>query len=166
MTGVYDFRRLAPDDLELVNGWIARPHVAQWWIDGTGGPSEPLDAEIFDEVDFNAWIVSLNGRAFAYMQDYNPHLDPDHHFFDRPQGTRGIDQIIGEADMVDLGHGTAFIRQHTETLFAAGAPCVVTDPNPKNARAIRAYEKAGFVAFGDVISPEWGPSLLMQRLKP
>ena len=33
----------------------------------------------------------------------------------------------------------------TERLLAIGAPRVVTDPDPANARAIRAYEKAGFV---------------------
>jgi aminoglycoside 6'-N-acetyltransferase len=159
----YQFRRMTPADLKLVNTWVRQPHVAEWWSEKDD--ADAFDADVFTEADFNTWIVSLDNHPFAFLQDYNPHLYPDHHFFDRPAGTRGIDQIIGEADMINLGHGTAFIRQHTEALFAAGAPCVVTDPNPKNARAIRAYEKAGFVAFGEVISPEWGPSLLMQRVK-
>ncbi|UDF04170.1 GNAT family N-acetyltransferase [Asticcacaulis sp. AND118] len=158
----YEFRRLTAEDIALVNDWIARPHVAEWWIDGTGGPSEPLDEDILTEDEVRAWIVSFEGRPFAYMQDYTPHLDPQHHFFDRPPGTRGIDQIIGEADMVGIGHGPAFIRQRVEQLFAEGAPCVVTDPHPKNARAIRAYQKAGFAPYGEVISPAWGPSLLME----
>jgi aminoglycoside 6'-N-acetyltransferase len=34
-------------------------------------------------------------------------------------------------------------------LFGAGAPRVITDPNPRNARAVRAYEKAGFRALDD-----------------
>ncbi|ADU12448.1 GNAT family N-acetyltransferase [Asticcacaulis excentricus] len=159
---MYGFRRLTEADIALVNDWIARPHVAQWWIDGTGGPSEPIDADILQEPDFNTWIVSLHDRPFAYMQDYNPHLYPDHHFFDRPLGTRGIDQIIGEADMVGIGHGTAFIRQRVVQLFAEGASCIATDPHPDNTRAIRAYQKAGFAPYGEVISPEWGPSLLME----
>ena len=36
------------------------------------------------------------------------------------------------------------IRSVCRPLLAAGAPRVVTDPDPANARAIRAYEKAGF----------------------
>jgi aminoglycoside 6'-N-acetyltransferase len=40
-----------------------------------------------------------------------------------------------------------------------------TDPHPQNTRAIRAYEKAGFAAYGEIISPGWGPSLLMQCSK-
>ncbi len=160
----YGFRPMTIDDLTMVNGWIKEPHVAEWWIDADGA-SEPFDESDLAEPDFNAWIVSLDSKPFAYIQDYNPHLYPGHHFFDRPEGTRGIDQIIGEPDMVGKGHGPAFIRQHIKRLFDDGAPVVVTDPHPKNARAIRAYGKAGFAAYGEIISPEWGPSLLMQCVR-
>jgi aminoglycoside 6'-N-acetyltransferase len=39
---------------------------------------------------------------------------------------------------------------------------VVTDPDPRNARAIRAYEKAGFVKDNLVDTPD-GIALLMVR---
>jgi len=159
----YDFRRMTPADLKLVNDWVRQPHVAEWWTEEDD--AEAFDADVFTETDFNTFIVSLDGKSFAFMQDYNPHLYPDHHFFDRPNGTRGIDQIIGEADMVNKGRGTAFIRQHLEALLTEGTPCVVTDPHPQNARAIRAYEKAGFAAYGETVSPEYGPLLLMQCVK-
>ena len=42
-------------------------------------------------------------------------------------------------------------------LFEEGAPRVVIDPDPKNLRAIRAYEKAGFRAFDTRLSP-YGPA--------
>lgn len=161
---IYGFRSMTAEDLALVNDWIAQPHVAEWWIDASG-ESDPMQEDDLIEPDFNTWIVSLDGRPFAYMQDYSPHLYPGHHFFDRPDGTRGVDQIIGDPDMINRGHGSALVRQQVERLFAMGAPVVVTDPHPKNARAIRAYEKAGFVAYGEIISPEWGPSLLMQCSK-
>jgi aminoglycoside 6'-N-acetyltransferase len=80
----------------------------------------------------------------GYQQCWDPHAEPDHPCRDQPAGTRGIDQFIGEPDFLGYGHGSAFIRRFVEQLFAAGAPRVVTDPNPRNARAIRAYTKAGF----------------------
>ena len=40
---------------------------------------------------------------------------------------------------------------------------VVTDPHPTNARAIRAYEKAGFSLYGGPIDSDWGRCLLMAR---
>jgi aminoglycoside 6'-N-acetyltransferase len=38
----------------------------------------------------------------------------------------------------------------------------VTDPDPANARAVRAYEKAGFLRDRIVHTPD-GPALLMVR---
>ena len=55
-----------------------------------------------------------------------------------------IDQFIGEPQLVGRGHGPAFIRLFVENLFVAGTPRVITDPHPRNSRAIRAYAKSGF----------------------
>jgi aminoglycoside 6'-N-acetyltransferase len=65
--------------------------------------------------------------------------------------------------MVGLGHGSAFVRAHCERLFAAGAPAVGTDPHPDNARAIRAYEKAGFRAVTGPVETRWGRAILMEN---
>jgi aminoglycoside 6'-N-acetyltransferase len=103
--------------------------------------------------------VASDGRPFAYLQCYNL-SDWNTGFGPQPLGTRGLDQFIGEADMLGRGHGSAFIRAFTEQLLAKGTPRVVIDPDPSNARAIRAYEKAGFVKDRVVDTPD-GPALLM-----
>ncbi len=66
-------------------------------------------------------------------------------FGPQPEGTRGIDQFIGEGDMIERGHGSAFIRQFVDEQFRSGLPRMVTDPDFLNARALRACEKADFV---------------------
>ena len=68
----------------------------------------------------------------------------------------------GEPDLVGKGHGSAFIRAYADRLLAAGAPMVLTDPDPTNRRAIRAYEKAGFTP-DHVVDTSEGPALLMVR---
>ena len=158
----YAFRRMSVDDLAMVNRWLDTPDVAPWWIEADGSPGDKLDADYLAEEDTCHWIVSLDGLPFAFMQDYDPHAHPGHHFEHLPKGSRGIDQIIGVSGMIGCGHGSAFIRQHCERLLASGAPAIGTDPHPDNARAIRAYEKAGFVAEGARVT-EWGPALLMVR---
>ncbi len=160
----YSFQPLRPADVDTVNGWIARPHVAEWWLEA-GGASSFIDPADFDDPDFRMWLVLYDGRPFAYAQDYDPKLYPDHYFYDRPAPVRGIDQFIGEPDMMGQGHGQAFIRQRLAELFAEGAAVVVTDPHPDNARAIRAYEKAGFVRYGEADHPKYGPAVLMQCAK-
>ncbi|HSI02280.1 MAG TPA: GNAT family N-acetyltransferase [Reyranella sp.] len=68
--------------------------------------------------------------------------------------------------MIGRGHGSAFIRQFCDELFFGGEITTVTttDPDPANARAIRAYEKAGFRPVERQSTP-WGSVLLMQRDK-
>lgn len=159
---VYSFRPVAVSDLPMIHRWLETPAVRQWWIDAEGNPADPIMADDLDEPDVDMWIVSFAGRPFAYMQDYDPHAVEGHHFFHLPPGSRGIDQFIGEPDMLGQGHGTGFIRARIDQLFAAGAPAIGTDPHPDNARAIRTYEKAGFVRK-DVRQTDWGRCLLMER---
>lgn len=64
--------------------------------------------------------------------------------------------------MIERGHGSAFIRQFVDEGFRHRLPRMVTDPDPLNARALRAYEKAGFVRDRMVETPD-GPALLMVR---
>ncbi len=64
--------------------------------------------------------------------------------------------------MIGRGHGSAFIRAFVDDRLAQGAPRIVTDPDPENPRAIRAYEKAGFEKVRLVDTPD-GIALLMVR---
>ena len=107
------------------------------------------------------FIVGADARDFAYLQCYRLGVWDDG-FGPQPQGTRGLDQFIGEHDMLGRGHGAAFIREFSERLLANGTPRVVIDPDPANERAIRAYEKAGFQRDRIVDTPD-GPALLMWR---
>jgi aminoglycoside 6'-N-acetyltransferase len=108
------------------------------------------------------FIVATDGRPFGYLQSYDLAAWPDDAFGGHPPGTRAIDQFIGEPDMVDRGHGSAFIRAFVDDVLAAGTPRVITDPDLTNARAIRAYGKAGFREDG-VVNTLDGPALLMVR---
>ncbi|WWR55751.1 hypothetical protein RV999_26300 (plasmid) [Sinorhizobium meliloti] len=40
------------------------------------------------------------------MQDYTVHGWDDHHFAHLAKGSRGIDQYIGDPEMVGVGHGS------------------------------------------------------------
>ena len=156
----YQFRPMTEADLPLVKRWLETPHVRAWWHD----PAEQFEL-VSGDLGIEAmdqFIVAAGERPFAYLQCYDPQVWPDNGLGDHPDGTRGIDQMIGEPDMVDRGHGSAFIRTFIDGLIASGAPRIITDPDPANARAIRAYEKAGFVRDHEVDTPD-GRALLMVR---
>ena len=143
------------DDLPLIARWLALPHVREWW----GDPVEQyaLVSGDLTEPAMDQYLVETGGRTFAYLQCYDL-TAWNSGFGVQPEGTRGIDLFIGEPSM--LGHGSAFISRFVRDLLRQGLPRIVTDPDPANARAIRAYEKAGFTKDRIVVTPE-GPTLLM-----
>ncbi|WP_353643960.1 GNAT family N-acetyltransferase [Mesorhizobium sp. WSM2239] len=156
----YSFRPVTEADLPMIAGWLAEPHVAEWWDD----PDEEIVAirEHIDSISVEPLIIELDGRPIGYLQSYDPHLEDDHPYRDQPFGTLGIDLSIGDSDLVGIGHGSAIVRQFVEELFAEGTPRVIIDPDPANLRAIRAYEKAGFKAF-DTRTSVYGLALMMAR---
>jgi aminoglycoside 6'-N-acetyltransferase len=160
----YEFRAMTSADLPMARGWLMQPHVREWW----GDPPEQFELvrEDLDEPAMDQFIVAMGGRPFAYLQCYwHANWAAENGLGTHPADTRGIDQFIGEPDMVDRGHGSVFIRTYVDALLAAGTPRVITDPDPANARAIRAYEKAGFRRDREVDTPD-GRALLMIRDNP
>jgi aminoglycoside 6'-N-acetyltransferase len=148
----YTFSRLTADDLPLLRVGLERPHVAQWWPDAACQAAEI--ANHCSGGDTVPWLASLDGRPFAYLQCSRESAD-----------TCGIDQFIGEAELLGCGHGSALIRQFCDGLLAGpSVAAVTTDPDPANARAVRAYHKAGFRPIGPRSTP-WGRVLLMRRDK-
>lgn len=156
-TNQYGFRKATMLDLPLLVEWQSHPHVREWWDD-----DEPFDQEEIDDPRVAKWIVETDGRPFAFMQDYTVHGWDEHHFAQLPEGSRGIDQYIGEPDMIGLGHGSALIATRVRSLFDAGAPVIATDPHPDNKRAIAVYRKIGFEVCGPSQETEWGLILPMQ----
>ncbi|CAN7320737.1 GNAT family N-acetyltransferase [Polaromonas sp. LjRoot131] len=158
------FRPLKTSDLPLLHSWLSRPHWTEWW-----GPA-PTFAEV--QAEYGAWISDpaqvqphialLDGEPLGYIQSYvamgsgggwwEAETDP---------GVRGIDQSIADAAQLGKGLGTAMVKAWVAKLFAdPQVTRIQTDPDPRNARAIRCYEKAGFRAVGEVQTPD-GTALLM-----
>lgn len=160
----FSFRPLQMADLPMLHEWLARPHWTEWW-----GPA-PTMAEV--EAEYGGWIKNptqvqphialLDGQPFGYIQSYvamgsgggwwEGETDP---------GVRGIDQSIADASLLSRGLGTAMVKAWVAKLFTdPQVTHIQTDPDPRNARAIRCYEKAGFRAMGEVQTPD-GTALLM-----
>ena len=152
----YDFRKATMGDLPTLLEWQVQPHVREWW-----DSDEPYDQEELSDPRVSRCIVSVDGRPFAFMQDYSVHGWEDHHFAHLPKGARGIDQYIGDPKMIGIGHGTAFIGTRVGFLFDCGVPMLATDPHPDNERAIAVYKKLGFEPAGQPQETQWGLILPM-----
>jgi aminoglycoside 6'-N-acetyltransferase len=159
MAPEYVFRPMTPSDLPLIRSWLQAPEVVRWW----GDPDEQysLVSGDLDHPDMDQFIVSLGEKPFGYIQCYKLSTW-NQGFGAQPPATRGVDQFIGEPAMIGRGHGSGFIRQFVDGLLASGIPRIVTDPDPDNVRAVRAYARAGFQSERVVDTPD-GPALLMVR---
>jgi aminoglycoside 6'-N-acetyltransferase len=159
MPPVYLFRPMTSDDLPVIRRWLETPEVVRWW----GAPDQQyaLVSGDLDHPDMDQFIVALGEQPFGYIQCYALSTW-NQGFGAQPPKTRGIDQFIGVSDMIGCGHGSGFIRQFADRLLASGIPRLVTDPDPDNGRAVRAYAKAGFQSERLVDTPD-GPALLMVR---
>ncbi|MGI9500182.1 MAG: GNAT family N-acetyltransferase [Geminicoccaceae bacterium] len=154
----YSFTFAASADMPMLAGWLRQPEVALWW--GDPAEQEALLAADLDDPNMLMRIVSYKGHPFAYVQDYDVHNWPQPFLAHLPAGSRGIDTFIGDVAMIGMGHGPPYLRLLAEELLADGAPLLVTDPDPANGRARRAYKKAGFSGDRQVETEE-GPAILM-----
>jgi aminoglycoside 6'-N-acetyltransferase len=146
-------------DLPMIRCWLETPEVKRWW----GDPGEQYDLISGDlnEPAMDQYIVSTRDAPFGYLQCYDL-TAWNSGFGDQPKGTRGIDLFIGEGDMIGRGHGSALIRTFVDSRLRTNALRMVTDPDPGNKRAIRAYQNAGFIRDRLVETPD-GIALLMVR---
>ena len=154
----YSFRPATRADLRLLRRWLQTPEVVRWW----GDPVEQaalLEADL-DEPLMVMRIVALDGRPFAYAQDYDVGSWPQAHFAGLPAGSRAIDAFVGEPEMIGAGHGTRFLRLLAQRLRAEGAATIAIDPDVANLRARRAYERAGF-SGKRVVETADGPVVVM-----
>lgn len=159
----YDFRRAGIADLPRLGHWLAAPHVAAWWGDSVAELAlvrQTIREAAGGQSATHPYIVSYEGRPMAYIQVWQ--ADQWSEYDDQPEGTKGLDQLIGPPDMLGAGHGPRFIALMTERLFEAGVPRVIIDPAAENDRAIKAYAKAGFRSCGTRPTRE-GPVVLMAR---
>jgi aminoglycoside 6'-N-acetyltransferase len=159
----FGFEALREEHLALMAAWFAAPHLTRWWGDPADALAE-IRAAMADPAT-DPYLVRHHGEPLGYIQLYRLADEPGHPYGDQPPGTAGIDQSIGDAGRLGQGLGSSFIRRFVEDRFAEGWRRIVTDPDPTNLRAIRAYEAAGFEALGerDTI---FGHVLLMARDAP
>lgn len=166
-TPVVTLRPMTDDDLEMLHGWLQRPHIVAWWGREAARPS--LD-EVRQEYRPSAlaaegvtpYIAMRGDEAIGYAQSYVAMGSGDGWWADETDpGVRGIDQSLANAADLNQGLGTAQVRALVRLLFEDPAVTrIQTDPSPDNHRAIRCYQKAGFVPRGVVGTPD-GPALYM-----
>jgi aminoglycoside 6'-N-acetyltransferase len=131
--GLLSYRAATPDDVELLVRWHADPEVSRFWDDETFTADEMRVRLARQDVDM--WILEDDGAAVGLLQSWWEADEPKR---------GGIDGFLVPSAR---GRGVmpAVARQLASDLRAQGWEQVTVDPYEWNERAVRAWEKAGFV---------------------
>lgn len=161
------FQPFREDHLPLMARWLEASHVREWW----GEPEAEL-GYIRDMIEgrdtTRPYVILLDGAPVGYIQVWslgdhqNAEWLVDHPWLAAfPPETVGVDISLGEAALLSRGIGSAAVRKFVAGLVAEGHRTIIIDPDPANARAVRAYEKAGFRAVPRLLG-RTGDTLIMQ----
>jgi aminoglycoside 6'-N-acetyltransferase len=140
-------------DYALMVRWRNAPHVREWW-----DPDDPpltMETAVDEyrpdtraDSSTTACIIEVDGAPVGFIQFYPWAAEPEEvHDLALPvdAGAWGIDLFIGEPSHLGRGVGTGAVDLVCHHLFSErGASSVALLAAKANARALRAYEKAGF----------------------
>ncbi len=144
--------------------WLRKPHVLEFW------PEQMTDKQITEKylshIDSNIvfpFLIYFSETAIGYIQAYQANHVGDGWWPDEKEGTYGLDLFIGEVDYLGKGYGTKVIKSFLNHIRNTHEVRKwIIDVDPKNTRAIRCYEKAGFRFVKEIDTPD-GKANLMEK---
>lgn len=166
------FRPLRISDLPLVQRWLSMPHVDEWW-------HQSLDlADVYAKYlprirgtePTHVSVIEHSGRPIGWIQWYRWADYPAHAaLLGAEPEAAGIDLAIGEPESLGLGLGSCAIRAFTDSVVFVDPriKACVSDPETRNGRSLRAFEKAGFAVVRTVQLPgESSTRQIVRRDRP
>lgn len=163
-TPIVTFRPIAERDILTLKRWLEDPDVARWYredataLDALRASYGPV---IRGEEPTRGFIVRIDGRDAGYIQGYVIDDHPDYARQMRVDpGAVGIDLFLGEPWARNRGYGSVVLRAFLrEIVFGEmDAEVAIIAPEPDNARAIRAYQRAGFAWVNTVAIVDESPA--------
>jgi aminoglycoside 6'-N-acetyltransferase len=147
-------------DYRAMARWLTDERVLEWIY----GRDDPWPYErlvpkyrprVLGEDPVRPCIIEQHGRRVGYIQ-YYPVADPAEYQLDDATGTWALDMWIGEPEIWSAGLGSRALSLVAGYLFEhEHAERCLIDPRVENPRAVRAYEKAGFVKVKVLREHEW-----------
>jgi RimJ/RimL family protein N-acetyltransferase len=143
------------DEVSLLHRWVNDPEIMPFWY----GRDRPMSVDDL-LADWKPYYFDGSaprlGRCFAIEADDRPIGMIAYNAINERDRSVEIDIVIGETEYWDRGYGTDAIRAFLGCLFGEmGLHRVWILPSVSNPRAVRCYEKAGFVREGVLRDHSW-----------
>lgn len=160
------FKEFIESHVPIFMQWLKEPHVSPFWQE-TENPAELTEKYIHDFPKRHVWpfIITFNNEEIGYIQFYDAFKVGNGWWEDEAPGTFGIDLLLGNSDFTGKGLAPKIIKEFVSFIrkIKPEITNVIIDPDPGNQRAIKAFQKAGFIIESEVITP--GGKALLMRMK-
>jgi len=163
------FTRVTHDDLPVLAAWVRSAHWRDWWGDPDAELGYIVDMIEGRDPNSHPFLFRVDGVPMGFIQYWHigPHqteewIEGNPWLEALPAHAIGVDLSIGPPERLAQGLGSRVLRQFVERLRTEGHDWIIIDPDPANARAVRAYEKAGFRTIPELVGCPGG-SLIMRH---
>ncbi|WP_183041217.1 GNAT family N-acetyltransferase [Salipaludibacillus neizhouensis] len=140
-------RKLEKKDNYLLAKWLSDPTILEFYE----GRDNCFDLDKVNKVFYASednevkCIVEFDGIEIGYFQFYRIDDETKKEYGYLDENIYGTDQFIGEVEYWNKGIGTLLVTSMVKFLIEhKKADRVVMDPQTRNTRAIKCYEKCGF----------------------
>ena len=165
------FRPITKSDLPNLIRWQSEGEVAMWYWDLQEEPKDVLIQRWAEKVTStddvtDRYVINVNGQDIGEIQDYVVDSDPAYAAEVGISNCAGIDVLIGEPEWRNRGVGTGVLSAYVKGIvfLRPGIKTCIIDPEPRNHRAIRCYEKVGFSHVRTYHSDEDNIDVYLMRL--
>ena len=109
-----------------------------------------------------SYLVAMGEEPIGFLQLYEASKEKSGWWTDTLPGVYGIDMFLGSERHLGRGIGSKILKRFVQKLKENNSVCeFFSDPSPDNSKAIRVFEKAGFLNCGTVQTPD-GAAVLMK----
>ncbi|GAA4895106.1 GNAT family N-acetyltransferase [Streptomyces coeruleoprunus] len=146
--GKFALRAVDPvADAGLVHGWMNDPEVAEYWE--MAEPRDRIAAYLREQVGSGhstPYLGCLDGTPMSYWELYRADLDPLHRHYEARPRDAGVHLLLGPSAYRGRGLGATLLRAVCDWRLRTDpyARRVVAEPDVRNVRSVRTFERAGF----------------------
>lgn len=141
------FREVSLDsDIHNLFAWLGDPDVQQWYSEGEH-TLENYRHRFSPEPGIHKFIILIDAQPAGYLQAYRLVNEPEYFAqLGLEHDATSLDLMVGDAGFRGKGWGSLILhRALDEIVFGEmDSEYACCNPDPKNTRAVAAYQKAGF----------------------
>lgn len=143
-------------DLGCVHRWMNDPEVAEYWE--LAGPLDEIATYLSVQAasaHSRPYVGYLDGAPMSYWELYRADQDALARFYPARPHDAGVHLLIGPAEYRGKGLAAGLLRAACDRIYDEDALCtrVVAEPDARNARSVRAFQRAGFTLAQEVVLP-------------